>query len=269
MAEAPGGQSASPGSVVDSSIALTAAGNVRSDAKGLDKCGAPSHPQMNAFYSGTDWFWWGIYIGGSNMACPNTNVTASYINQEVGPWRMLFIWVGPQPPCSGGPSTFSSNTTTAFNQGQTTAQNAYLHAKNDLNLNTDDLPIVFDLEAYDSSNASCLAATKAFLRGWTTSLHQGPDQRSGVYGSSCGSALDDYYGISPNPDFIWGANFGTTSHTSSLSCVASNHWGDRRHKQYEGDVQRTENGITLDVDVDCSAGPLYGIQDTPVYAACS
>ena len=37
-----------------------AAGKIRANAKGLDRCQAPSHNQMEAFWTGTTWYWWGI-----------------------------------------------------------------------------------------------------------------------------------------------------------------------------------------------------------------
>lgn len=224
---------------------------------------------MDAFWGGTDWYWWGIYIGGSNMACDNNNVTQAYIDQEIATWRMQFIWVGPQPPCSGYANRFPSNTTDAFNQGKSIAQNAYDRAVN-LGLNVYQLPLVYDLEAFDTTNATCLAATKAFLRGWTSFLHQGSTtQTSGLYGSVCGSGLDEYWGITPKPDFIWGAKWDGNPDTGVLSCVGGTHWTNTRHKQYLGEVQRTANGVTLTVDVNCSAGPLYGNNDVPSNSDCS
>ncbi len=53
---------------------------------------------MKDFWEG---YWWGVYIGGSNMACANDNIAADWVRTEVQRgWRLLFIWVRPQAPCT-------------------------------------------------------------------------------------------------------------------------------------------------------------------------
>jgi Domain of unknown function (DUF1906) len=250
---------------------FVAAGQVRSDAKGLDKCNAPTHSQMDAFWSGTSWYWWAIYIGGSVMGCANTNVTQPWINQEVNNgWRLLFVWVGPQAPCTNFSDTFPTNQSDAYDRGYSVAENAFSHASIDLNLNLDNLPLVYDLENFDTSNTACLNAAKAFMRGWTAFLHLGStQQKSGLYGSVCGSGLDSFWTIAPSPDFIWGGYWNDNPDTGDLSCVGSSHWTNVRHKQYTDDVSRTANGVTLvHLDLDCSRGPIYGNSDTPTNPAC-
>jgi hypothetical protein len=53
-----------------------------------------------------------------------------------------------------------------------------------------------------------------------------------------------------------------------MSCVGSDMWPGRRHKQYRGNASITENGVTLLVDVNCSRGPAYGNSATPTANAC-
>ena len=204
------------------------------------------------------------------MSCANTNVTAQWITTEVNRgYRLLFIWVGPQAPCTGYADRIPYNTSDAFDKGRAVAQNAFQHASADLDLTIADLPIVYDLENFDTTNASCLDAAKAFMRGWTSYLHQGVSQTSGLYGSVAGSGLDEFWSISPNPDFIWGAKWDGNSHTSQLSPVAAAHWTNRRHKQFIGETSRTANGVTLQVDVNCAGGPMYGNSDTVAISDCS
>lgn len=250
-----------------------AAGQYRSEAKGLDSCNAPSHSQMAAFWGNSDWWWWAIYVGGSAMSCANTNVTAAWIDQEVDRgWRLLPTWVGPQAPCSSYAKRMPSNTSDAYDKGVEVAGNAYAHVANDLDMYVYDLPIAYDLEGgWDTTNTACLNAVKAFMRGWTHYLHQGTaTQKSGLYGSAGGSALDEFWSISPNPDFIWAARYDGNPDTGALTpYVPSNHWGSARHKQYAQNASVTHGGVTLLVDRDCSAGPIYGVADTTSDPACS
>lgn len=256
-------------------ILSEAVGTVRMTQKGLDKCQAPSHPQMRDFYEGTPWYWWGVYIGGSHMLCDNDNVTADWVSTEVQRgWRLMFIWVGPQAPCSNFTDRISSNPDVAYDQGKLVAKNAYLHAtgpasEGGLSVNKD-FPIVYDIEGFDTTNDTCVRAVKAFLRGWVTYLHADPAQTAGVYGSSCASAVSTYSDNTPPPDFLWGANYGNGPDVDVMSCVSKTIY-DRRHKQYRQEVSITAGDTTLTVDVNCSRGPVYGIigrVDEPAYTEC-
>ena len=94
--------------------------------------------------------------------------------------------------------------------------------------------------------------------------------RAGVYGSTCASGLDDFAGISPAPDWIWGALWDLNPSTSHLgTCVATSHWTNRqRHKQYRGEHPETWNGVMLSVDSDCANGPMFGDLDRLIDSAC-
>lgn len=64
--------------------------------------------QLQAFWSGTPYLFWGLYIGGDEMSCAQPNLSASYISQITDgasqSWELTLIWVGPQMPypCTGG-----------------------------------------------------------------------------------------------------------------------------------------------------------------------
>jgi hypothetical protein len=252
--------------------AAQAAGTYITETKGVDACAAPSVSTMQKWWTGTPYWTWYIYIGGSTRACAQSNLTASWVSQ-VGPggigWGLVPIWVGPQAPCNTDISVhFSSNTTTAFSQGQAEGSSAYT-ALRQLGFESD-TPVVYDLESFDASNSGCVAAAKAFLRGWVTYLHAAPAQSAGVYGSSCSSALDAYWSNSPRPDWIWGANWNGNTSTSNLPCVGSTHWANRqRHKQYRGQHNETWNGATVSVDNDCANGPNYSTHDRFVDSSCA
>lgn len=227
------------------------------NTRGLDSCNAPTHSQMAAFWHQTRWWWWGIYIGGRNRACPNSNLTARWVHRETRRgWGLQPIWVGRQAPCvnQSGLARMSSHRARAYKQGRRAAVSAYNTVRN-LNMNTD-TPVVYDMEAFNTGNSSCLAAVKAFVRGWSYQLRVKPAQVPGYYGSSCASALSAMWTISPRPSYVWGANYGTGPNVFRMSCVRSSIW-PHRLKQYTGGTRVTENGVTLVVDKDCADGPMY------------
>jgi hypothetical protein len=220
--------------------------------KGGDSCTAPSVSQMSAFFRNTPYLVWGIYIGGEDRACGQPNLTASWVSQVAAQgWALLPLWVGPQNPCLNGFDHFSTNTSTAYTQGQNEAKAAYQALVN-LGMSGNS-PIIYDMEAGGSNTSACIAATKSFVQGWVNQLAVAPAQPSGVYTSTCAGFLDDFASLSPPPTFIDGADYDGVISTSSLPCVSSSHWRNhQRHKQYAGGHNETWNGVTLNIDNTCS-----------------
>jgi Domain of unknown function (DUF1906) len=237
--------------------AATSDGHARHyNARGLDSCNAPTHSQMAAFWHQTRWWWWAIYIGGVNRACPNTNLTPSWISHEMRRgWGLQPIWVGDQAPCStqSGLARMSHHQGRAYQQGRRAARHAYSRAK-ELGMNLHS-PVVYDMEAFDTTKGRCRRAVEAFVRGWSGVLRY-RSMVPGYYGSSCASALTAMWHISPRPAYVWGANYGTGRNVYKMSCVRSDIWPSRL-KQYTGGTRVRENGVTLNVDKDCANGPMY------------
>jgi hypothetical protein len=225
---------------------------------GFDTCQDPSVSAARAWWPNTPWSLIGLYIGGSEMACSQPNLSASYLNtlRSIG-WRLGFFWVGEQAPCSGFGRTFSSNTTTAYSQGQAEARSARSKLINlGITNSAQGTPVTYDLEAFNASACNALAAAKAFVRGWVDQLHVAPAQKAGVYGSTCASELQSYAAVHP-PDFIWGADYDGNPHTSVMSCVSSSSWTNhQRLKQYRGGHDETWGGVRMNIDSDCTNGPV-------------
>jgi hypothetical protein len=233
-----------------------------SQRMGWDACGIGSTANASAFWTGTPYWNMGLYLGGSSYGTGCTRWSNANVStlQSQG-WKFLPLWVGPQAPCTGFPSRFSSNPTTAYNQGKTEAISAYQKIVS-LGWSTLDAPIIYDLEGFDTGNASCVAAVKQFISGWMYQLHLPPAQKGGVYGSTCSSNLSGLAGIANVPDFIAGANWSDNKNTATLACIPTNYWTqNQRHKQYVGDHNETWNGVTLNVDNDCSNAPVYPSPD--------
>jgi hypothetical protein len=259
------------GAFVSSGLAPApaAASSAIAQGHGFDTCAAPSSTSMDAWWPGTPFFNVGIYLGGANRGCAQPNLTKTWIaHQQATGWGLLPIWVGPQmgnPSCTNKHvwnANISTNVTTAYNQGHAEAQAAYFAAAN-LGFALADLPIVYDLEAYSggtSSLTTCRNAAKSFIKGWADYLQMPIAQTSGMYGSACGSHVDDFAGNGNPPDFVWFADWSGNTHTGVVTngCISSSHWThNQRHKQYAGGHHETWNGVTINIDSDCSNGPVY------------
>jgi hypothetical protein len=252
----------------------SALGSFKLLGEGLDSCTAPSTTQMANFWHNTPYYYWGIYIGGNERACSQANLTAGWIstvthgsaNGVAMSWKLLPFWVGPQDPCQPGFGSYiSTNTSTAYSQGENQAVLAY-----DAWINlgqSSDTPIEYDMEASGGTiTSTCLAAIRSFINGWVVQLHVAPAQKAGVYTSTCGGDLSTFATIANPPDFIDGAAYGNGKSTSSMPCVSSSYWVfQQRHKQYEGGHNETWNGSTINVDSRCANSWVYAtssVQDT-------
>ena len=225
---------------------------------GWDACGVGSTGNAQAFWSNTPFSNMGLYLGGSSYGTGCTRWSAGQVNTLLGQgWRFLPLWVGPQAPCTGFGSRFSYDTGTAYQQGANEALAAYQRISS-LGWDTLNAPIIYDLEGFNTGNGSCLTAAKSFISGWTHQMRVPPAQRPGVYGSACASGLSAYAGIANVPEFIDGADWSGNRNTNAMACVPSSYWAfHQRHKQYRGDHLETWNGVTLNIDSDCSNGPVY------------
>jgi len=232
------------------------------DVYGFDTCSAPTTSQMTAFWVDTPLYFAGIYIGGVDRSCSQPYLTPSWINYVTGgtgpeTWYLLPTWAGPQDPCSGLANEFSTNTSTAYSQGQTQGYDEYI-ALIDLSINPD-APVTYDMEGFGApGNATCLDAAEYFVAGWDESLAVPPAQVSGVYGSSASSGLEYYCCISSVPYYIWGADWDGNPDVYDMAGVPTGYWADnQRIKQYTGGHDQTYNGVTLYIDSDYADGPLY------------
>jgi Rv2525c-like, glycoside hydrolase-like domain len=137
---------------------------------GFDACTAPSTASLNA-WSASPYRALGIYLGGTNRACADGNLNASWVSSTLASgWSLLPLYVGLQAPCVSGASLakISSNLTTASNQGRAAADDAVsLTAKFGLPGGS---PIYFDMEGYSTTNASCTKVVESFVAAWVNEL---------------------------------------------------------------------------------------------------
>jgi Domain of unknown function (DUF1906) len=221
---------------------------------GFDTCAAPALPTMKAWrakYAAT-----AIYIGGQMMACGQSNLSASWVQQtEAMGYALMPTFVGLQAPCNSfsgkiNPSNAASQGTAAANQAVSAAKSYGLGAGT---------PIYYDMEAYNHTNAACRTAVLTFLDAWTRQLKT-VGYISGVY-SSAGAAITDLQSATTvaghplaEPQAIWFALWDNASNLNGTPYMSSAVWpAASRSKQYAGNRTVTVGGISLSIDADLVA----------------
>ena len=128
----------------------------------FDACSAPALTSIQA-WSASPYRAVGIYIGGVNRACKQTNLTPAWVQTTIGlGWSLLPLYVGLQAPCASqsGLSKVSTNTTTAATQGGEAADDAANDATA-LGLPAGS-PLWFDMEGYHLGDAACTKSVQSF-----------------------------------------------------------------------------------------------------------
>ncbi len=215
---------------------------------GFDVCSTPSTTAMAAWRS-SPYRAVGVYLGGANMACSQSNLTAAWAAQETAAgWHLIMIYVGLQAPRNEC-GCAAINAGSAGAQGAAAAADAIARAQL-LGIGSGN-PIYDDMEAYPHTTANT-SAVLAFLAGWTNELHS-HGYLSGVY-SSTGSGIADLvsnHGTGyAEPDDIWIADWNGQQVTSDPS-VPSSYWSShQRIHQYDGGGNERWGGVTLNIDHD-------------------
>jgi Rv2525c-like, glycoside hydrolase-like domain len=224
---------------------------------GFDACTAPSTGAMNAWLQ-SPYRFVGVYIGGGNRACGQPNLTAGWVN-TVHSWGYGLIptYVGLQAWCTfaGGVATMSGNLADAQSQGVGSAGDAVSNAQaRGLGPGT---PIYFDLEAYDSSNGSCVDSVTAFMSGWIAGLHNS-GYVAAMY-SSAASGVRDMANVQNNPpyqlDAIWFAHWNGDPSLYGDPYFPDSVWQGARIHQYQGGHDENWGGVTINIDNDSVGGP--------------
>ena len=172
---------------------------------GFDACSTPSVTTMSD-WGASPYRAVGIYVGGANMACSQTNLTPAWVQQEsAAGWTLLPVYVGLQAPNNGcGCAAITPSQASA--QGTAAAQDAINQAEA-VGISPGN-PIYDDMEAYNRT-ATNTTAVLAFLSAWTTELHA-EGYVSGVYSSANSGVTDlvNQYGTGyVEPDELWIADW--------------------------------------------------------------
>lgn len=242
---------ARPGAPAPKALAVSAQVNAPGTfaGKGFDACTAPSSSTMNAWLS-SPYRALGVYIGGTNRACAQPNLTASWVSEQDGRgWHLFPIYVGLQAPCADPNYGTQIDPARALSQGQAAAQDAAAKAQG---LGMAPGSVIYDdMEVYPRGG-SCSQAVLNFLNGWTTTLHS-LGYGSGVYSSTLGAIVDlvGVYGTSyPSPDHVYFARWNGIADTNDPAIPASYWSNHQRIHQYRGGHDETYGGVRINIDND-------------------
>ncbi|MFD2414758.1 glycoside hydrolase domain-containing protein [Amycolatopsis pigmentata] len=219
--------------------------------EGFDTCTAPSSATMSAWlgtYTNV-----GIYLGGSDMACAQPNLTTSWVSsQAAAGWHFEPLYVGPQ-------AAFNELTAPS-SQGVAAADDAVTQASN-LGFGLGNV-LYYDMEGYSPEQSG---AALAFEAAWNSELHK-LGYWAGIYGSGSSTLADlvANYGNSATPDVVVDAKWDGTDDTT-LPSLPSTAWSNhQRVHQYSGGVTDTHGGYSLSIDKNALDVSHAGTASTPV-----
>ncbi len=222
---------------------------------GFDTCTAPSKAVMRTWWFDSPYGAVGIYLGGSDAACAQPNLTPSWLRTAAGEgWHFIPMYVGPQ-------ALFGELTKSSGKQGTAAAIDAVQHA-GQLGFGPGS-PIYYDMEAYLPAQRTRVLR---FLSAWTAELHA-LGYASGVYSSS-GSGVSDLahqYGLGKYamPDVIfdalWNGRRGTHDPVFGPGEWVNHH----RVHQFSGNITQTYGGVAINIDQDFMNVKLPGPPASP------
>jgi hypothetical protein len=227
---------------------------------GFDACAAPSSAAMTA-WGASPYRAVGIYVGGANMACSQSNLTATWVAAEAAAgWHLIPTYVGLQAPGACGCASLDTNNPVP--QAQAAAADAIANMQA-LGLGPGN-PIYYDMEAYNGNSSAVLT----YLSAWTAALHAA-GYLSGVY-SSANSGIADLasqYGTTYlEPDELWIARWNNTQDTVDPNVAATEWATHQRIHQYSGGTNVTYGRAKLNIDGDYVDAATAGNPTAPVIA---
>jgi hypothetical protein len=211
--------------------------------RGFDTCTAPSKAVMHTWSVGSPYAAIGIYLGGSDAACAQPNLTSAWLRHTAAQgWHFIPLYVGPQ--AAFGELSMKSSAS----QGIAAATDAAGRAQQLGFAPTS--PIYYDMEGYLPGQSTRVLR---FLSAWTTTLHA-LGYSSGVYSSSSSGIADltrQYgRGVYAIPDVIYDALWNGQANTFD-AVFSPGQWAyHHRLHQYAGNVTKTYGGVTINIDQD-------------------
>jgi hypothetical protein len=209
--------------------------------RGFDSCTAPSAAYMRAWRRHSPYRAIGVYIGGSDRACSQPNLTRAWLRRESrAGWHFFPMYVGPQASYH--------ELSAPVGQGTAAADDAVNQAER-LGFAAQ-TPLYYDMEAYPPGQTG---AALRFLSAWTTTVHQ-LGYASGVYSSSR-SGIDNlakqyFGGVYAMPDVIYDALWNGAANTKDTVLGTVEWSGHRRLHQYQGNSVQAFGGDRIDIDKD-------------------
>jgi hypothetical protein len=250
-----------PARAATSAVAAPAPGPVSSPEAftglGFDACAAPSSRTMLA-WAASPYRGIGVYIGGTNRACSQPNLTDTWVSEQVAAgWHLIPTYVGLQAPTSACSSCAKLSSSKAAQQGVEAASDAVEEAA-EIGMGPGS-PIYFDMEAYTRTTSSS-SAVLTFLSSWTNQLHT-LGYVSGVYSSSSSGIADLARAIGSSytlPDHIWTANWNNQQNTLDPYLPSTAWPSHQRIHQYHGGHNESYGLMTINIDNDYIDGATVG-----------
>jgi hypothetical protein len=173
----------------------------------FDRTDVLSTTEMQTWWTHSPYYDVGIYLPGSpNRSSHHTYATSDWISTVTGyGWGIWPIWFGLQASCVNNTNIhhrISTDVATAASQGSQQADAAYDAATN---LDLDGSVLYFDLEPYDTQNATCSASVRAYIGAFVEEAKEDGASYVGAYGDVF-AVPGDFNSSSPKPDDVWVAN---------------------------------------------------------------
>jgi hypothetical protein len=209
---------------------------------GFDACTAPSAGYMSTWHRNSPYRAVGVYIGGSDEACAQPNLTRKWLAAEAAAgWHFMPMYVGPQ-------AEFGELGAHPGHQGRAAANDAVAQAER-LGFGAG-TPLYYDMEAYPpGENGKALR----FLSSWTSRI-RALGYSSGVYSSSSAAvaALARQYSTHRYalPDVIFDALWNGAENTADPVLTAKEWAHHHRVHQFSGNVAQTYGGDPMNIDQD-------------------
>lgn len=238
----------------------------------FDACNIPTLAQLSNWFSNSPYRGVNLYIGGISRLCSNTSLNKEYITEIARQgWRLVPTWVGHQPPCTGFKRLFPYDVDEAYNYGVDNANQAKARMQEFglLDSNGKGGIVYLDLEFFSTSNTACVAASRAYVRGWTTRMNE-LGIKGGLYASSSNLNKARLFDISPAVPAVWIAEWssdpGYNAYASpyNLRHLPNGYWtSQQRLRQYSGPKKETWGGVTLNIDPNVADGPVMALSNLP------
>jgi len=255
---------------VDNQVSTGQVGIYKGQA--FDACEIPSLAQLNNWFQHSPYRGVNLYIGGISRLCANSNLNEAYITEIARQgWRLIPTWVGHQPPCTSFKYPFPYDVDEAFEYGVNNANQAKDRMETFGLLNSDGRGgvVYLDVESFNTSNEACVAATRAYIRGWTTRMNE-----LGIMGAMYASSINlnkaKIYNLSPAVPAVWIAEwniargFNPDASVYDLRHLPNDYWySEQRLRQYSGEKYETWGGVTIEIDPNVADGPVMALTNLP------
>ena len=243
----------------------SASSATRVSTRFFDTCTAPSLAALAAWRGTSPYTGVNIYFGGRNRGCSQPNLTPAWVRDAAAAgWWLVPTYFGDQPWCVFGTKPHRYSASEAAARGSADGTDAVAKARA-LGL----LPgsaLYADVEHYDRSSATCVAAVRRYVSEWTRALHRS-GYLAGVYVHQ-DSGLRDLAGSYAStslarPDAVWMARWDGVASVTGWPTAGNTLWAEwQRSKQYRGDHVETWGGVSMNIDSDVIKGPVATVAKT-------